>query len=170
MEDSRRIELRNSFLDHLVIFARTRCQDSSFFGTLADSWYAYHRGGIFVKGSENPRTLNNPTGRLDLEAMRQLPFISQNAGAVLFEGHRGRLVKEHTVPRAHLCKMVVRDRSKLDTRERMQVYLERYYHVAALTKSEHDDMYQHSESMPSGWDEIDCLARYVHITRYSPPT
>jgi hypothetical protein len=168
LEEQRRAELRNGYLDHLLIYLATGNPDSTFFGTLIDSWYAYHRGGIFIKPSESPRTLTNPSQRLELQAMRELPFISQGAGAILFEGASGRLVKEHTIPRAHLRRMMIARRGELVTRGAIEAYLCAWYHVAALTLAEHKSLGSVNDCMPPGWNERDCLARYSYarIERY----
>lgn len=165
MDDNRRYELRDSFLQHLQIFRRVQNPDSSLFGTLIDSWYAYQRGGVFVKPTGNPRTLNNPSGRLEREAMRQLPFVSQAAGKILHENHTGRLVREHSIPKAYLRELFMTEVQSDAPTARIETWLLRRYHVAALTKEEHDTL-PDRHKMPVGWDGDDVWARYLGISEY----
>lgn len=165
MDEARRTELRQSFLAYLSVYRRTRNPDSSLFGTLIDSWYAYYRGGIFVKRTGNPRTLANPTGRLELEAMRQLPFISQSAGEVLFQGAKGRLVREHSIPKAFLRELFLDELPLESGIDEIQEWLCRRYHVAVLTYAEHRNLPNRS-AMPKDWDGNDVWCRYLGIARY----
>lgn len=169
MDEARRRELRESFLSHLQIYRRCSNPDSSFFGTLIDSWYAYERGGVFIKRTQNPRTLDNPKGSLELAAMRQLPFISRSAGAVLFKGEMGRLVREHSIPKAFLRELFL-DEVPLDGGiEKIQEWLLSRYHVAALTEAEHRNLSNRSV-MPVDWDGNDAWCRYLGLARYDEPT
>lgn len=154
--------MRMTHVRMMCEFIKGRCPDSTLFGTLADSWYAYYRGGVFVKDrTGNPRTLTNPTGRLELEAMRQLDWVSKGAGEVLFNGKTGRLVKEHSVPRAFLHKLALEIANP--TPETVEQFLIEKYHVAALTKDEHDAL-EHRATMPIDWTDPYC--RYAGLERY----
>lgn len=168
MDEDRRQDLRASFLYHLKTYRRFRNPDSSFFGTLIDSWYAYQRGGVFIKNTQNPRTFENPAGRLEFEAMRQLPFISRSAGKVLFEGATGRLVRDHSIPKAFLRKLFLDEIPRSAGIDKIQEWLCSRYHVAALTKAEHGSLPDRS-AMPVDWDGNDVWCRYLGIARYDKP-
>lgn len=162
MTEERRTPLRLAFLQMIGTFLDARCQDSTLFGTLIDSWYCHYRGGIFVKSTGNPRTLNNPRpGSPEFEAMRQLPWHSQAAGEILFEGRPGRVVKDHTLPRSYLHRQALQLPSTAP--DEIEAFLLANYCVAALTKGEHDAL-EHRHAMPEGW--TDPLARYDGIDRY----
>ena len=164
MDDPTWRQQAHTYLKLLAIYIDDECRDSTLFGTLVDSWYCYHRGGLFVKPTGNPRTLNAPKihERLQVEAMSQLPFISLRAQAVIERRSAETLVKDHVVPRSFLRRLALSRRNELTTPETIRAFLLRWYHVAAITHGEHQELKEArlNDCMPVGWDEQDCFARY----------
>ncbi|MEZ5749813.1 MAG: hypothetical protein R3D83_08045 [Caenibius sp.] len=99
--------------------------------------------------------------------MTQLPFISQGAGKILYENHAGRLVREHSIPKAHLRELFMVEVGDNSTSAEIEVWLLRRYHVAALTKEEHDAL-PDRQKMPLNWDGDDGWARYLGVSQYVP--
>lgn len=96
--------------------------------------------------------------------------ISEAAQEQLQGGDSSNLVKDHTIPKAHVCARLA-DLPRAGPEE-VRRCLRKWYTVSILTKSEHDHL-GNGGGMPAGWDAallIDSnLARFARYDRANPP-
>lgn len=146
----------------VALFRRSHLHDSSLLRTLMDSWHAYYRGGQFIKSTGNPRTFNNPSSRLEFEALALLPDCSLAARKVLNGETKDRVVKDHAIPvaflRDALFEALPDDTTGLDADN----WLVENYCIAVLTHEEHETL-EFRANMPLDWDSADLRARYRSI-------
>ena len=162
MEEHRRRELRRTFAEMVALFRRSCLYDSSLLRTLMDSWHAYYRGGHFIKRSGNPRTFNNPTSRLEFEALASLPDCSLAARKVLDGETDERIVKDHAIPVAFLRDALFEALPDNATGPGADRWLADNYRIAVLTHAEHEAL-EFRANMPGDWDRTNVRARYQSI-------
>lgn len=169
MKQSDFAKARFAFANMIAEYRAAEIWDSSLFGILIDSWYAYERGGHFVKRPVsalqkvgNPRTFNNPNSEAEFRALREIPCRSIEADRVLKGVSAERLVKDHSIPRAVLRDLAFEELPFRPKAEDVDDWLRRRYRVAVLTKVEHDALPWPS-SMPPSWDGHDHYCRYIGI-------
>lgn len=168
--NARQQELRQAYLRHLLLYVQSRDPNLHLFRTLADNWYAYHRGGDYLR-----RMREVVFNRGDLKSTkcrsvaRHWPFVSKEAALILDNNLAVDLAKDHSVPLA-VIRRVLLHRNLSDIHE-LEELLTTWYSLGLVTGAEHKSLIKHGfgNKMPSGfpndphaaWDESWRTARYA---------
>lgn len=160
-------ELRLSYAHQILIYAKARNHYGHLARTLFDSWHAAKRGGAFLthprgnsKPGYNPVHLNKPKPHEKREALLALRH-SKAAHEIMHYRAAGDLIKDHSVPIALLASWI--REAHLETPACVDRLLDQWYHVALITKGEHDDLDEAGlqSAMPRDWNGKDPWARYA---------
>ena len=164
--------IKNSFLEHIVIYYNSGFKPKSLLRSFVDNWYAYDKAcnGIpyFLNSNGNPIWFNNPHSVKHKNALLEMDFISEGAKELIFstnksklhENKDSRLIKEHAIPIAYLFDLLAKE-ADLNT-ESVEAILLKYYKLGVLTKAE-DDLLNKAKirsKMPSNWDKENVFSRY----------
>lgn len=173
MKDINRI--KNSFLEHIVIYFKSGFAPKSLLRTFIDNWYAYEKASngvtYFLNKNGNPIWFNKPDPKKHKNALLEMDFISEGAKeliltqdkTILVNDKHQRLIKEHSIPVASLYE-ILRKEENLNV-DQTELILQRYYKLGVLTKSE-DDLLNSKKlrsKMPKKWDQENVFARYDAI-------
>jgi hypothetical protein len=148
-KDMKSIEnIRDAFLEHIVIYFKSGFAPKSLLRTFIDNWYAYEKAskGItcFLNKNGNPIWFNKPDPIKHKNALLEMDFISEGAKklilsedqTILINNKHHRLIKEHSIPVAILYK-ILRKEENLNV-DQTELILQKYYKLGVLTKSEDD--------------------------------
>jgi hypothetical protein len=163
-----RDQQRVGCLEQLRIWITHEQRSSGLFRTLVDSWYAFDRGGALLSRSGEPHWFNKPDPHKKghCKAIFEMGWYVSVEAIKLFENPdlfekkdpARSLIKDHAVPLAVLrCEL-----RKIDpTTPAIEAFLRKNYHVAIITKQEHQDLDDCGlqSIMPVGWN--DPYARYA---------
>jgi hypothetical protein len=91
---------------HLKTYVDHQECDLHLFRNLVDNWYAYERGGVFLRESGRPKWFNNPNPAKQKDTLREMPCSVEAMKQINGVVPSGRLVKDHVIPLTRLRKII----------------------------------------------------------------